>query len=641
MIQLPNYLKPMNRNIQTGLTLTLLMLLLVAGAAFLFLYQGRQASENEAATRTAEQTQMLLQTGSDLAAAEATRDVTLELVATVEADTFLLEADLVASQQELEQLADDLETQTEALAEANEQIETQNSEIESTNSALALVTIEQEAVAEEPPHVQISAPENGALIALDETVSIIVAATDAKGLTAVNLTLNDDPLESHTLTDEQLFSTQLDWTPSEMGEYTIAAMAINSNGIASTPVTVTITVEDVEAQLANLRDLIEDNVIEIRDLDPLSPIEPTLLSSDELRQRTEKDFAENTTPEETRESAISLSAFDFLDRDYDLYQALIDLRSEGVAGFYDPETAEFVVVSDDNEMDADEQWTHAHEFMHALQDQHYPLELIADESLDSEASFALRALAEGEATLVQYLYLTQNYFTEAERDEIFAGFEEEGPAIYDELPPVILNSFIFPYTAGFEFVLYLYNEGAGLFEPGDFEDIEAAWANLPQSTEHILHPELYLSGDAPISVSLPPLTSTLGAGWKQIETDIMGEYFLREYVAQQLSADEAAQAAAGWGGDSYVVFWHEADEALVMVFQVEWDSSLEAAEFNGLYSAYPAGLFGEEATSQADGSQCWQGDDVICLHSGETTSLIVRAPDVETAVLVADTIGLP
>jgi hypothetical protein len=381
-------------------------------------------------------------------------------------------------------------------------------EVEITASAAQATEAQATKIAEEatqtaPPVVQISSPADGAIFSTGENIHITLTADDVRGLFAVNLTINDKTIESYSLNNETQFSTNTTWSATVSGDYVISVMAINGNGRASDPVTLTITIAEADTDsLAALRDQVEANVIEIRGLDPLSPIEPTLLSSDELRQRTVEDFAEETTPEETREDTIVLSAFDFMSRDYDLYQALIDLQSEAVLGFYDPETAEFVVVSDDNELDAEEQWTHAHEFMHALQDQYYPLELISDDSLDSEASFALRALAEGEASLVQYLYLIDGYFSEEQQTEIFASFDEEGPAIYDELPPVIFNSFIFPYNEGFEFVLQLYS-GGDLFAPGDFAVLEAAWNNLPQSSEQIIHPERYVAGDAPLVVSLP------------------------------------------------------------------------------------------------------------------------------------------
>ena len=612
----------MKRTTLTVLTLTLFMLLLVALAAFIFLYQGRLALHDEMATLTAGQTQLqqeMLQTGSNLAAAQATRDLVQAALATAESEQVLLEGELVMNQQQVNELSQQLAEATDELDSAN----TALSRLESANLALQA----------QSPLAQITAPEDGATFAPGEIVPIVVAASNPQNLTAVNLTINDETIESYDIEAEPLFAAQTEWTAGAEGDYVLSVMAVNVSGRASTPVTITIhvTLSPVEAAAA-LRASVEANVVEIRGLTPLAPITPTLLSSDELRQRVEADFAEETTPEDSRKDAIVLSAFDFMDRDYDLHQALIELRSEAVTGFYDPETAEFVVVSDDDELDPSEQWTHAHEFMHALQDQYYALELLGDETADSEARAALRALAEGEATLIQILYLREGYFTDEEASEVFASLSQEGPGILDEIPPIILNSFTFPYDAGLNFVLELYN-GGDFFSEGNFAHLEAAWNDLPQSSEQILHPDRYLAGDDPIPVSLPPLTDTLGAGWQQLDEDVFGEFTLREYLGQQLTGAEAEQAATGWGGDRYTVFWNEAEAQLVMAYRLVWDSNIDGAEFASLYRSYPAALFNAEPSEQGDGD-CWQGTDVICLFHMDAESLIVRAPDVATAVLL-------
>ena len=89
-----------------------------------------------------------------------------------------------------------------------------------------------------------------------------------------------------------------------------------------------------------------------------------------------------------------------------------------------------------------------------------------------------------------------------------------------------------------------------LYRAGGFAAIDAAWANPPQSTEHILHPERYRAGDAPQIVALAPLTDTLGVGWQEIENNVMGEFFLREYLDQQLPAtglvDHAHEGLLKW-----------------------------------------------------------------------------------------------
>jgi hypothetical protein len=70
-----------------------------------------------------------------------------------------------------------------------------------------------------------------------------------------------------------------------------------------------------------------------------------------------------------------------------------------------------------------------------------------------------------------------------------------------------------------------------------------------------------------------------------------------------------------------------------MALRLVWDTNAEGAEFASLYRSYPAALFDAESTEQGSGD-CWQGTDVICLFHEGDESLIVRAPDVETAVLL-------
>ncbi len=383
---------------------------------------------------------------------------------------------------------------------------------------------------------------------------------------------------------------------------------------------------------AGQRDEIEASVVEIRDLVPRENVVPTLLTMTELRQRLEEDFANDYSLEEASQDAIALSAFDFLSPDFDIYNFTLDLYTEQIAGFYDPETDEFVVISDDDEFDAFEQWTHAHEYVHALQDQYYDLELLDDDSLDSEAALALQALAEGDATLVQTLYLTGGYFDRQQMFELLGDTLGIDTTILDSAPPIIASQLEFPYTSGLNFVQTLYDQGG-------FVAIDDAWKTPPQSTEQILHPDRYLAGDKPQLVTLEPLTDTLGLGWQLVDTDILGEFYLREYLSQQLDDDQVDEAATGWGGDRYAVYWNEEKQDVVLVLKLLWDTPSDGTEFSRAYVNYPARLLGSQAETQSDDGLCWQGNDVICLYESDGVSLVVRAPDLNTAADVVTVQG--
>lgn len=420
--------------------------------------------------------------------------------------------------------------------------------------------------------------------------------------------------------------------PTDAASTTVQPTATAVTAQTPTPAgTVDDSTLEAEDPHATVRAGIEANVVEIRGLEPQETVRSRFLTSEELRAQLEVDLAEEYSPDLARQDVLVLSTFDFLEPDFDLYNFTIDLLTEQVAGYYDTETQEFILVGDDVEFDVLEQWTHAHEYTHALQDQHFDLELLDDDSLDSEAAFALRALAEGDATLVQTMYLLDGYFDQTQLLEVLTSAGEIDTTVYDTAPPFIARELEFPYLEGLNFAQYLYDRGG-------FAAVDSAWENPPQSTEQIIHPDRYLAGDNPQIVSLPPLTDTLGLGWQQLDEDILGEFYLREYLGQQLNSEDVAAAATGWGGDRYAVYWHEADGRLAMVLRHVWDTIADSEEFAALYAEYPALLFGSSAEDQDGGGRCWSGPgDLICLYQSGDETIIVRAPDqtLVTAVVEA------
>lgn len=602
--------------IATFLTLFMLWLVLLAAAVFLF-----------------QQRQILRQTTSSLESSLVARGDTISRLENALSDN---QVALVTAEATLGDLAGQLATNQQQMAASQEQLATAEASLSDQADALATVQAmvaqqetELQQLAEQPPQVTVVSPADGEILPPNQPASILVAASDPRGVAAVNLTI-EDKTSAHDLDDKQTLAVvQESWLPPAEGVYTISVMAVNGDGRASDPVSVTVNVFDPAARNAALRAEVEANVIELRGLEPLTPITPTLLATEELRERLQADLEAEVTPAETQDDVVALSAFDFVEPDFDLYNFTLNLYSEQIAGFYDPETGEFVVISDDNNLDPLEQSTHAHEFVHALQDQYYALELLEDSELDSEAQAALRALAEGDAFLTQLLFEESGYFSEAEQAEINQLRNEAPTEVYDAAPAALQASFVFPYTAGINFVVTLYRQGG-------FAAVDAAWADPPQSTEHILHPDRYLAGDdVPQLVSLTPLTATLGAGWRRVDEDILGEFFLRLYLGQELDEETVDTAATGWGGDHYAVYWDEAEGDVVMVLRLAWDTTADSEEFTLAYQEYAQAVTGVEGESQAGGGACWQEEDVFCLYQIGDDTLVVRAPDVTRAAAVA------
>jgi hypothetical protein len=479
-----------------------------------------------------------------------------------------------------------------------------------------------------PATITLMSPVDGMVIDMGQPVDLVVSASDPIGVRFISLTSNGQGIGTAAGVEQTSLDVNQSWTPGYPGTHEIVATATNRAGelVATEPINIQVIDRELLARNAPFWSQVEGNVIAMRGLAPRAAIEPTLMSRTELRQRLYARLF--YTQEEARRDALVMNAFDFVPRNFDLFQLSRRYLGDSMAGFYDPSTKEFVVVSDDKEISALEQWIYAHEFIHALQDQHFQLGLITDASLSEESNLTIRALAEGEAQLVQEKYIEQGYFNQEDLVEIFNLINRIQSNDVGYLPPVLVNGFIFPYVTGQQFAQTLYQRGGW---PG----LTNAWGNLPQSTEQIIHPDRYFAGDVPQIVALQPLTDTLGSGWTLLEESVLGEFMLREYLIQRLDQNQVDQAATGWGGDRYAVYWHDEDDSLLMVLRSVWDSVTESGEFAAAYGQYATLKYGIEGQPQPDGGTCWQTFDATCIYQLGAETLIVRAPSLETAAEVA------
>jgi hypothetical protein len=338
----------------------------------------------------------------------------------------------------------------------------------------------------------------------------------------------------------------------------------------------------VTAAQADQLDVIAGETAELRGLPPLAEIDDVFITTDELKARLPGLIAEDYPPEEAAADNRAYAALGLLPEGTDLLALYLELLGEQVAGYFDPLTDEMVVLGADDELDAVEELTYAHETVHALQDAHLGLDAITEELTDrnEDEATAITALIEGDATVASLDYLAAN-------PQLAAGIAFGGmPAtpVLDAAPGTLVGWLAFPYAAGPEFV-------AALRAEGGWEAVDAAYRDLPRSTEQILHPEKYLAErDDPTPVSLPDLAPALGAGWELVDEDTLGELTVALLLADLgpgegvdpftggLALPEGARnAAAGWDGDRYALWGNGADEALV--WRSTWDSDEDASAF--------------------------------------------------------------
>jgi hypothetical protein len=381
-------------------------------------------------------------------------------------------------------------------------------------------------------------------------------------------------------------------------------------------------VPTLSAELQATMDAIGSEMEDLRGLDQSTPITRTLMTREELATYLEDEFAQDYPPEEIADDVQVLAAFDFIPKDYDLLQLLLDFYSSEVLGLYDDELDTFYIITS-GEFDLQNRLTFAHEFVHGLQDQNLGLdELLDGEKLNDDEYLARLALIEGDATLAmsEYLLAHVNELSSEELATLVEGDGQDGEEAMSIAPPIIRETFVFPYINGLDFVSRLREAG--------WETVDAAYADPPQSTEQILHPEKYLSRDEPQILALPPLSDTLGTGWHLVEAETLGEFQTNLYLAQQVDQATADLASQGWDGDQYALYVK--DDATLLAFATVWDTLSDREEFVSATTQYAGARFAQPPSRSAESELWWEGPiQTAVLAWRANTVWLILGPDPE------------
>ncbi len=354
---------------------------------------------------------------------------------------------------------------------------------------------------------------------------------------------------------------------------------------------------------------IEDQVQELRGLSATEDFSRELISESDLEETVKNDFFADYSDEEAQQDALVLATLGLLPPDFELKQWYTDLYSEQIAGYYDDEIKTMFVVQDTG-FGGYEKLTYAHEYTHVLQDQVYGFDDQLDMSeeacqADSEKCAAIQAVVEGDATVSELLWF-QEYGTRQDYDDIMEMYDSYESPVLDSAPPYMEADLYFPYDYGQIFVETFVTDG-------NYAPLSEVYANLPVSTEQILHPERY-PDDTPIPVDLPDMTDVLGEGWTLYDQNVMGEWYTylilnKAYeLSWQLSEPTASAAAEGWGGDAYAVYLNEDTNQVVFIMDTTWDSYAEAEEFATAFRTY-ADYRWDTADSFILGHYAWDGID--------------------------------
>jgi hypothetical protein len=389
-------------------------------------------------------------------------------------------------------------------------------------------------------------------------------------------------------------------------------------------------------ELNDYMDEIERITSEIRELEPLDTVTRIFPRPDDVRAYLNESISGEDVERDFFEAQQFYIAFDLMPSDTMLMQTYIELLGDQIGGFYDTETDEMNIVllndiTPQRALPLLEEIVYSHEFTHALQDQHFDLErLLTDDLVNAEPdrAQAVLSLVEGDATLVMTDYLTR--LAEDQPLRVLAGIGSltvAGSAEFPEnTPPILITELTSPYLDGMEFVTALRDDGG-------WERVNQAYTDLPLSTEQILHPEKYLTGENPLPITLNNEQMPLDAPWERLFDRTLGEFFLREYLATQLAPRDAADMAAGWGGDRYHLYYNAETDQRAWVMRLAWDSALEADEFSEGYLK-----FIEMRLPEADqDGDCWtSAAETLCFVTIGEEHLISYAPTLQEAQQLLD-----
>lgn len=317
---------------------------------------------------------------------------------------------------------------------------------------------------------------------------------------------------------------------------------------------------------------IEERMVQLRELDARAPVASKLVTTVGATGLLTADFRTHNPGPVLADQALLYRALGLLGPSDDLGAIFERFLSTQVLGFYRTEDESLYVISD-QAFGPLQELTTAHEYTHALQDQHFGLDALIPEGHDQgDLDLARHALIEGDATLAMTQWAVAELTPDELADLLSAMADPAAQQVLAELPPIVRETAEFPYAQGLAFV-------QRAWQAGGWASVDQLWRQPPATSEQILHPEKYDGGEQAIRVALPKgLAAGLGAGWKLALQDTQGELVIRIWLETAVPADTAATAAQGWGGDR-IGLYRGPNDAWAVVWLTRWDSAADSREF--------------------------------------------------------------
>lgn len=385
-------------------------------------------------------------------------------------------------------------------------------------------------------------------------------------------------------------------------------------------------------------DEIRTGIEKIRELNFTKPVPLVLETREQAESALIADINRDYSDEQLQADGQAGALIGLFPAGIDLKAEMVSLLKSQVAGFYDPHgkrmimvqgAANFGLLTDATEFlmqrDLVGEMLLAHEYTHALQDQHFGLEAALDQIKDNDdQSLALKSVAEGDATLAGFGYVA-GAMNDETADSVTSRLEDLPGSFASETkdaPEGLSAPLIFQYSAGARFVTYAFHRGG-------WSAVNAIYRQPPQSSQQIMHPELYFDRPTPPDqIQVAGYTASL-AGWSEVEDNCIGELLLQVIVQRNLGKQSPAlNVVERWSGDRMLTM--RKGSALTVIWMLSFSDNHSAAQFAGAYVTLLDRMLGQSTAHRID----YRGNAVLVLI-GESA---YRYFDLAPAVWAASTI---
>lgn len=314
-----------------------------------------------------------------------------------------------------------------------------------------------------------------------------------------------------------------------------------------------------------------DEVGRIANLAPKRPVKVDRITREQLREYLNGRIQKMVKPAEIRADELTLKWLGFAPADFDLKKTTVDLITEQAAAYYDYKTRKLVML--ENPIGEFDPGVLAHELAHALADQHFKIGRFMDDGAKTDdAAMARMAVVEGQAQwlMTAYELRKRSKVDLTEHPDLLPAWKSTDAdasfryPVLEKTPFYMRVTLLFPYWEGGRFQ-------QALIAKDGIAALRAVFTRPPQSTQHILHPEVYFEGRIPDKTQLAKVKLR---GYKELSSGVLGE--LDHLVAFKINKrSNAEELAADWRGGAYKLLESKV-HCCVLLYASDWKDEASA-----------------------------------------------------------------